>query len=101
MMNFRVPLPGEGLLFGGDTTTPDLARIVDYLAPLGYKFFAANNEVKKHLESSSKDGSVSVGVIEFPKTDKRALREVYQKYDIKGCFNLAKSRASSYTDEDY
>ncbi|KAF7185878.1 Carbamoyl-phosphate synthase arginine-specific large chain [Pseudocercospora fuligena] len=101
MMNFRVPLPGEGLLFGGDTTTPDLARIVDYLAPLGYKFFAANNEVKKHLESSSKDGSVSVEVIEFPKTDKRALREVYQKYDIKGCFNLAKSRASSYTDEDY
>ncbi|KXT04987.1 hypothetical protein AC578_10315 [Pseudocercospora eumusae] len=101
MMNFRVPLPGEGLLFGGDTTTPDLARIVDYLAPLGYKFFAANNEVKRHLEASSKDGSVSVEVIEFPKTDKRALREVYQKYDIKGCFNLAKSRASSYTDEDY
>ncbi|KXT14047.1 hypothetical protein AC579_10525 [Pseudocercospora musae] len=101
MMNFRVPLPGEGLLFGGDTTAPDLARIVDYLNPLGYKFFAANNEVKKHLEASSKDGSVSVEVIEFPKTDKRALREVYQKYDIKGCFNLAKSRASSYTDEDY
>ncbi|EME79112.1 uncharacterized protein MYCFIDRAFT_57828 [Pseudocercospora fijiensis CIRAD86] len=101
MMNFRVPLPGEGLLFGGDTTTPDLARIVEYLNPMGYKLFAANNEVKKHLESSSKDGSVSVEVIEFPKTDKRALREVYQKYDIKGCFNLAKSRASSLTDEDY
>ena len=100
-MNFRLPEPGEGLLFGGDTETTDLAQIVDYLNPLGYKLFAANNEVKQHLEQVSKDGSVKVEVIEFPKEDKRALREVFEKYDIRGCFNLAKRRASSMVDEDY
>lgn len=100
-MNFRMPNPGEGLLFGGDTSTSDLATIVDYLTPLGYKLYAANNEVKEHLEQSSKDRSVSVEVIEFPKEDKRALREVFQKYDIRGVFNLAKRRASSMVDEDY
>jgi carbamoyl-phosphate synthase large subunit len=100
-MNFRLPLPGEGLLFGGDTSTPDLGKIVDFLNPLGYKLFAANEEVKQHLEATSKDGSVSVQVIEFPKEDKRALREVFETYDIKGVFNLAKRRASSMVDEDY
>lgn len=100
-MNFRLPLPGEGLLFGGDTSTSDLATIIDYLKPLGYKLFAANEEVKKHLEAASKDGSVNVEVIEFPKDDKRALREVFEKYDIRGVFNLAKRRASSMVDEDY
>ncbi|OQN97737.1 Carbamoyl-phosphate synthase arginine-specific large chain [Cryoendolithus antarcticus] len=100
-MNFRLPEPGEGLLFGGDTETADLARIVDYLNPLGYKLFAANEAVKQHLEAGSKDGSVKVEVIEFPTTDKRALREVFEKYDIRGVFNLAKRRASSMVDEDY
>lgn len=100
-MNFRLPLPGEGLLFGGATDTPDLARIVDFLNPLGYKFYAANAEVKTHLEQGSRDGSISVEVIEFPKEDKRALREVFEKYDIRGVFNLAKVRASSLVDEDY
>ncbi|KAI7341654.1 Carbamoyl-phosphate synthase arginine-specific large [Hortaea werneckii] len=100
-MNFRLPQPGEGLLFGGDTQTPDLARIVDFLNPLGYRLYAANDEVKQHLESQSKDGSVKVEVIEFPKEDKRALREVFEKYDIRGVFNLAKRRASSLGDEDY
>ena len=100
-MNFRLPTPGEGLLFGGDTSMPDLAKIVDYLKPLGYKLFAANEEVKNHLEQASQDGSVKVEVIEFPKEDKRALREVFEKYDIRGVFNLAKRRASSMVDEDY
>ena len=100
-MNFRLPLPGEGLLFGGAIDRPDLAQIVDYLNPLGYKLYAANDEVKQHLEQESKDGSVSVEVIEFPKEDKRALRDVFKKYDIRGVFNLAKARASSLVDEDY
>jgi len=100
-MNFRLPEPGEGLLFGGDISNNNLAKIVDFLSPLGYKLYAANNEVKSFLESSSKNGDVSVEVIEFPKEDKRALREVFQKYDIRGVFNLAKSRASSLIDEDY
>ncbi|KAF1986157.1 carbamoyl-phosphate synthase [Aulographum hederae CBS 113979] len=100
-MNFRLPEPGEGLLFGGDVDKTELVGIVDYLKPLGYKLFAANKEMKTHLESSSKDGSTQVEVIEFPKEDKRALREVFKKYDIRGVFNLAKARASSLVDEDY
>ncbi|KAK8168501.1 hypothetical protein IWX90DRAFT_108026 [Phyllosticta citrichinensis] len=100
MMNFRVPEPGEGLLFGGDISKPELVKIVNYLAPLGYKLFAANPDVKNHLEKTA-NGNVSVEVIEFPKEDKRALREVFEKYDIKGVFNLAKTRASSLVDEDY
>ncbi|KAI9662452.1 MAG: carbamoyl-phosphate synthase (glutamine-hydrolyzing) cpa2 [Bathelium mastoideum] len=99
MMNFRTPVPGEGLLFGGDTSTGTLQSIVHVLKPLGFKLFAANREVKEHLESSG--DHVSVEVIEFPKEDKRALREVFEKYNIHGVFNLARARASSMTDEDY
>ncbi|PSK60846.1 Carbamoyl-phosphate synthase arginine-specific large chain [Elsinoe australis] len=100
-MNFRLPLPGEGLLFGGDVSQPYLAQIVDFLSPLGYKLYAANEEVKTFLEGQSKEGTTKVEVIEFPKEDKRALREVFEKYDIRGVFNLAKARASSLVDEDY
>ena len=99
-MNFRVPEPGEGLLFGGDISNPILTQIADYLQPLGFKFYAANEDVKNHLESTCKD-NVSVQVVEFPKQDKRALRQVFEKYDIRGTFNLAKQRASSLLDEDY
>lgn len=100
MMNFRMPEPGEGLLFGGDINNPILAQIVDYLHPLGYKLYAASPEVKAHLESTAK-GGVEVQVIEFPKVDKRALRDVFKKYDIRGAFNLAKTRAKTQLDEDY
>lgn len=100
-MNFRLPEPGEGLLFGGDISNNNLVTIVDYLSPLGYKLYAANEEVKNFLESTTKSGNINVEVIEFPKEDKRALREVFQKYDIRGVFNLAKARASSLVDEDY
>lgn len=101
--NFRLPQPGEGLLFGGDVGQPNLAKIVQYLHPLGYKLFAANPTMKQHLEEAcSKEGlAVSVEVIDFPIEDKRALREVFEKHDIRGVFNLAKARASSVLDEDY
>ncbi|KAL7272696.1 carbamoyl-phosphate synthase (glutamine-hydrolyzing) cpa2 [Rhizina undulata] len=97
-MNFTVPKPGTGLLFGGDLSKSDLTQIVELLAPMGYKLYAASPEVKKHLE---KVEGASVEVIEFPKTDKRKLREVFQKYDITGVFNLAAARADSLVDEDY
>lgn len=104
-MNFRLPLPGEGILFGGDVSVTALADVAAHIRPLGYKFYAANPEVKELLERTATELSggetVSVEIIEFPKTDKRALREVFQKYDIRGVFNLAKSRASSLIDEDY
>ena len=98
-MNFRLPQPGEGLLFGGSTERDDLAKIVRFLKPLGYKLYAANNEVKQYLEQNAEGAQVEV--IEFPVEDKRALREVFQKYDIRGVFNLARLRASSLVDEDY
>ncbi|KAI2640458.1 putative carbamoyl-phosphate synthase arginine-specific large chain [Hypomontagnella submonticulosa] len=99
-MNFRVPEPGEGILFGGETSKPWLTKIADYLSPLGYKFYAAEEDVKQFLESTTKD-KVTVEVIEFPKEDKRALREVFQKYDIRGVFNLALARGKTTMDVDY
>ena len=99
-MNFRVPEPGEGLLFGGDTSKPELSGIVDYVSPFGYKLFATSKEVKKHLEATAKN-NVVVEVIEFPKEDKRALRDVFKKYDIRGVFNLASQRGKTLLDEDY
>ncbi|TAQ86525.1 hypothetical protein B7494_g5139 [Chlorociboria aeruginascens] len=99
-MNFRVPEPGEGLLFGGDISKDSLTTIVDYLSPLGYKLFAAEKEVKTFLESSAKN-NVSVEIIEFPTEDKRALREVFKKYDIRGVFNLAHARGKTVLDVDY
>lgn len=100
-MNFRVPEPGEGLLFGGDVAKPELAAVVDYLQPLGYKLYAADAEVKEHLESATKREGVSVEVVEFPVTDKRALRDVFKKYDIRGVFNLASQRGKDMQDKDY
>lgn len=98
-MNFRMPEPGEGLLFGGDPSTGELAQIVRSLQPLGYKLYAANELVKKAVEAEVEGAEVEV--IEFPVEDKRALREVFAKNDIRGVFNLAKSRAKSLVDEDY
>ena len=99
-MNFRMPEPGEGLLFGGDVSKPELAAIVDYVSPLGYKLFAADEEVRRHIEDAAK-GDVEVTVVEFPVKDKRALREVFQKYDIRGVFNLASRRGRDLVDKDY
>jgi carbamoyl-phosphate synthase large subunit len=98
-MNFRMPEPGEGLLFGGDINSPELSQIVEYLNPLGYKLFAVNTEVKKTLEAAV--SGASIGLIEFPVSDKRALRELFEKHDIRGVFNLAKTRAKSLVDPDY
>jgi len=98
-MNFTVPEPGTGILLGGDTSQAFLKQVVDYIAPMGYKLYAASEGVKTSLESQSQ--GVEINIIEFPKTDKRKLREVFQKYDIKGVFNLAKAKASSLLDEDY
>ncbi|CRG92186.1 carbamoyl-phosphate synthase large subunit [Talaromyces islandicus] len=97
-MNFRLPEVGEGLLFGGDYTDT-LSSIVEYLQPLNYKLYVASPEVKEQLERKNKTAQIEV--IEFPKEDKRALREVFQKYDIRGVFNLAKLRGKTLLDEDY
>jgi carbamoyl-phosphate synthase large subunit len=100
-MNFRVPEPGEGILLGGSTEMLELPQIVKYLQPLGYKFLAASQDVKEHLERGASDGKVEVEVIEFPTTDKNALRKVFEKYNIKGVFNIAKERGKTLVDKDY
>lgn len=99
-MNFKLPLPGSGLLFGGDLTAEYLGQVASIISPLGYKYYTASVEVQEYLLQRLPSGSV-VEVIEFPKTDKRQLREVFQKYDIKGVFNLAKTRAEDLLDQDY
>lgn len=96
-MNFRMPEPGEGILLGGSTELPELPKIVEYLRPLEYKFYAANDAVKQHLEKSG----AKVEVLEFPVEDKNALRKVFSKYNIKGVFNIAKTRGKTLLDEDY
>ncbi|KAI5969570.1 CPA2 [Candida margitis] len=97
-MNFHVPLPGQGILFGGDLSNDKLGNVAKELSGLGYNFYTANQSAADYL---SKYISESVGVIDFPKTDKRALREIFQDKNIGGVFNLAKSRAEDLLDEDY
>jgi carbamoyl-phosphate synthase large subunit len=96
-MNFRMPEPGEGILLGGSTKMPELPKIVECLQPLGYKFYAASEDVKQHLEKSG----ASITVVEFPVKDKNALRKVFQKYDIRGVFNIAEARGKTLLDKDY
>ncbi|RMZ88796.1 hypothetical protein DV736_g3972, partial [Chaetothyriales sp. CBS 134916] len=99
-MNFRLPEPGEGILLGGSTDLPELPKIVDYLEPLGYQFYAANPDLVAHLKQITAK-NVDVEVLDFPKTDKNALRKVFEKANIKGVFNIAKSRGKTLLDEDY
>ncbi|KAL5614606.1 hypothetical protein BROUX41_004704 [Berkeleyomyces rouxiae] len=99
-MNFRVPEPGEGLLFGGELSRDWLTKVVNFVFPMGYKLYAADNQVKDFIEKTA-NGNVSVEVIEFPTDDKRALREVFAKYDIRGVFNLALARGKTTADVDY
>lgn len=100
-MNFRVPQIGEGLLFGGETVEKDwLAKVINYIGPMGYKLYAAEQHVKEYLEAQSKS-PIEVQVIEFPTEDKRQLREVFAKYDIRGVFNLARARGKTVQDVDY
>ena len=98
-MNFNVPLPPSGILFGGDLSKNYLGEVVKYIAPLGYKLYATNEETKKYLESYSKDAKVDL--IEFPENDKRKLRELFQAKDISAVFNLAAKRAETLEDVDY
>ncbi|CAM9014754.1 unnamed protein product [Wickerhamomyces anomalus] len=99
-MNFKLPLPPSGILFGGDLQQDFLGDVAKIIAPIGYKYYTASPEVAEYLKKYL-PSDYQVEVIEFPKTDKRALREVFQKYDIKGVFNLAKRRAEDLLDQDY
>ena len=96
--NFKIPKPGNGILLGGDLNEPEIYIVAKDLSGLGYKLLAESKDVKAALEE--KEG-VSVEVIEFPKTDKRKLREVFQKYNIDAVINLASERGKTMLDADY
>lgn len=89
--NFRVPEPGEGILLGGETVKNWLTVIVNNLSPLKYKFFCASSEVKEFIEKTAK-GDVQVELINLP-VDKLAIRDTFEKNDIRAVFNLCSSRA--------
>jgi carbamoyl-phosphate synthase large subunit len=99
IQNFRVPKPGNGILLGGDLEKPEIFVVAKDLSGLGYKLFAVSSDVKAALEQQVE--GLSVEIIEFPKTDKRKLREVFQKYNIDAVINLASERAKTQLDEDY
>lgn len=97
-MNFKVPLPGTGILLGGDLTNDKLGKVAQTISGLGYTYYSASAPVAEYL---AKYVSEPVEVIDFPKTDKRALREIFQDKKIGAVFNLAPARAESLLDEDY
>jgi carbamoyl-phosphate synthase large subunit len=72
---------------------------VNYIHPLGYRLFAADEAVKNNIEANAQ--GVKVEVIEFPVEDKRALREVFESHNIRGVFNLASQRGRDLQDQDY
>ncbi|CCD24350.1 carbamoyl-phosphate synthase (glutamine-hydrolyzing) CPA2 NDAI_0D00360 [Naumovozyma dairenensis CBS 421] len=101
-MNFHVPLPDCGILLGGDLSKDYLGQVAAILAPLKYKLYVTNEAAQKYiLQHIGETAGSIVKIIEFPKNDKRKLRELFQKYDIKAVFNLASKRAENTDDVDY
>ncbi|TEB38419.1 carbamoyl-phosphate synthase subunit arginine-specific large [Coprinellus micaceus] len=94
---FKVPRAGSGVLIGGDIAKPEMAKIAKQLTDLGFKLYCSSSVVQEHLNAVP---YVHAKRILFP-TDKRKLREVFDEYEIQSVINLAKSRADTFTDEDY
>lgn len=97
-MNFKVPFPGSGILFGGDLTNDKLGKVAQTVSGLGYNFYSASHDVAQYLAQYVRE---PVEVIDFPKTDKRALREIFSDKQISAVFNLARARAEDLLDQDY
>ncbi|KAF7298070.1 Carbamoyl-phosphate synthase [Mycena chlorophos] len=95
---FKVPKANSGILLGGDLTTPEMPTIAKRLVDLGFKLYCSSPEVEEFLNDVQ---YVSAKRIFFPTKDKRKLREVFDEYDISCVINLAKTRGTSFTDEDY
>ena len=95
---FKVPREKSGVLIGGDTRTPEMRTIAMTLFNLGFRLFCSSQLVEEFLNDLP---HVSAKRIFFPTKDKRKLREVFDEYDIQCVINLARSRGTSKTDEDY
>jgi carbamoyl-phosphate synthase large subunit len=95
---FRIPRAGSGVLIGGDISKPEMASCAKILIESGFKIYCSSAEVEQFLNDQP---YIHAKKIFFPTKDKRKLREVFDEYDIQCVINLAKSRATSFTDEDY
>ncbi|KAJ4500424.1 carbamoyl-phosphate synthase [Lentinula lateritia] len=95
---FKVPSAGSGMLLGGDINKPEMISVAKKLFELGFKLYCSSPVVEEFLNDIP---YISAKRIFFPTKDKRKLREVFDEYDIQCVINLAKSRATSFTDEDY
>jgi len=96
---FKVPKAGSGVLIGGDVTKPEMASVAKILVDSGFKLYCSSSEVEQFLNNQI--SYVQAKKIFFPTKDKRKLREVFDEYDIQCVINLAKSKGTSFTDEDY
>ncbi|KAJ3919741.1 carbamoyl-phosphate synthase [Lentinula edodes] len=95
---FKVPSAGSGMLLGGDINKPEMISVAKKLFELGFKLYCSSPVVEEFLNDIP---YISAKRIFFPTKDKRKLREVFDEYDIQCVINLANSRATSFTDEDY
>lgn len=95
---FKIPRAGSGVLIGGDVNRPEMKTIAKKLSELGFKLYCSSPIVEDALNAIP---YVSAKRIFFPTKDKRKLREVFDEYEIQCVFNLARSRANSFVDEDY
>ena len=95
---FKVPAANSGVLIGGDITKPEMASVAKEFISLGFKLYCSSHVVEDFLNELP---HVVAKRILFPTKDKRKLREVFDEYDIQCVVNLAKSRGTTFVDEDY
>ncbi|KAH3902490.1 carbamoyl-phosphate synthase (glutamine-hydrolyzing) CPA2 SCDLUD_000067 [Saccharomycodes ludwigii] len=100
-MNFQVPLPGSGILFGGDkSNVENLKSIYKIFANInGYKLYVCDEETLEMLNGDNKDGGLTI--IDLPYHDKRKLRSFFKDNSIKCVINLTRERAETVEDKDY
>lgn len=103
---FKVPKPNSGVLIGGDTTKPEMLFCARTLSQLGFKLYCSSPEVEDFFRRERERQGIEATLgqvkrIEFPKRDKRKLREVFEEYDIGCVINLARVRGRDTVDEDY
>lgn len=99
-MNFKVPLPPTGILFGGDLSKDHLGNVAKQICDLGFKFFAPNDETKAYITKFIGDSS-PVEVLNFPANDNRRVRALFADNQISCVINLASKRAENTADKDY
>ncbi|EGO00699.1 hypothetical protein SERLA73DRAFT_166964 [Serpula lacrymans var. lacrymans S7.3] len=95
---FKVPAEGSGVLIGGDISKPEMATVAKGMQDLGFKLYCSSPVVEDFLNNIP---YVSAKRIIFPTKDKRKLKIVFDEHNIQCVVNLAKSRGTSATDEDY